>query len=260
VEDLDDLWPPFRHTLPRRDELPRHRGGRRGSALSRAEIVEVAVAVADAEGAEAVTMRRIARQLDVGPMSLYWHVADKSHLLDLMLDAIFGEMQPEGATGDWREDLARVSRHEHSALLRHRWVMDFIGGRPPLGPKTVLHLEHSLAVLDDLDLDTRTAIDILMTLNTYVMGAVLRELREMRAEHDPEEDGLDAATVRAGVIEWIGRLRDSGRFVRFLRILDDDVDPDSPDTREERFEFGLQCLLDGIAARIAAASADQPRP
>jgi hypothetical protein len=176
-----------------------------------------------------------------------------------MLDAIFGEMQPEGATGDWREDLAKISRQEHATLLQHRWVMDFIGARPPFGPKTVLHLEDSLAVLDDLDLDTRTAIDILMTLNTYVMGAVLRELREIRAQRDQEDYDLDAAKVRSGVNEWVGRLRETGRFVRFLRILDDKVDPDSPDTREERFEFGLQCLLDGIATRIAAASANHRR-
>jgi AcrR family transcriptional regulator len=220
----------------------------------------VAVAVADAEGAEAVNMRRIARQLDVGTMSLYWHVADKSHLLDLMLDAIFGEMQSEGATGDWRHDLARISRQEHATLLQHRWFMDFIGGRPPLGPNTVLHLEQSLAVLDDLDLDTRTAIDVLMTLNTYVMGAVLRELREMRSERDQEEGGLDAASERSAFVAWKDRLRTTGQFVRFLHIFEAGIDPDSPDTRDERFEFGLQCVLDGIAARIAAASAVQRAP
>ncbi len=101
--------------------------------------------------------------------------------------------------------------------------------------RIILHLEHSVALLDSLGLDTRTSIDVLMTLNTYVLGAVIRELQEMRDQRH---------------IDAIGPDRASGRFTRFLRIFDEGIDPDAPETREERFAFGLQCALDGIAVQI----------
>src|ERR1039458_5599352 len=91
VENLDDLWPPFTAVPPRRGRAPKSQRGPRGSALSRDEIVTTAVALADAEGAEAINMRHIAKELGVGTMSLYWHVGSKEHLLDLMLDAVAGE-------------------------------------------------------------------------------------------------------------------------------------------------------------------------
>ena len=79
-------------------------------------------------------MRRIAHQLEVGTMSLYWHVADKDHLLDLMIDAVDGEDLPVEVTGDWRADLARLAGKERARLWRHRWFVDFVGGRRTLGP------------------------------------------------------------------------------------------------------------------------------
>jgi AcrR family transcriptional regulator len=252
--DLDDLWPPFGPRAHRDGDVPRQHRGRRGSALSRAEIVSAAIAVADAEGGDAINMRRIALELGVGTMSLYWHVADKSHLLDLMLDAIEGEAMVIEVTGDVRRDLAHIGRQEHALLLSHRWAMEFIGGRPPLGPHTLLNLERALAILDGVGVDTRTAIDMLMTLYTYVTGAVLRELREMRAQRDQENSGLDPAESDAGIAEWMARLERPGRFTRFLSIFEQDIDPDSPETREERFEFGLDCVLDGIVARIGPTS------
>ena len=74
--------------------------------LSRADIVDVAVAIADAEGTEAVSMRRIARDLRVGAMSLYWHVESKEELHQLMLDTVQAEIEAPPPSGDWRTDLA----------------------------------------------------------------------------------------------------------------------------------------------------------
>ena len=249
--DLDDLWLPFLPVPPRRGAVPRHhRGQRQARPLTRAEIVRAAIAVADAEGPGAVNMRRIARELDAGTMSLYWHVADKDHLLDLMIDGVEGEQAVGEATGDWQDDLARLARQQRQGLLRHPWVVDFLGGRPRLGPRIILHLEHSLALLDSLGLDTRTGLDVLMTLNTYVLGAVIRELQEMRDQRHIDAIGPDREALDAGMKQWEEGLRASGRFTRFLRVFDEGIDPDAPETREERFEFGLRCVLDGIAAQI----------
>ena len=272
----EDLWPVFssrRHPSGpgpdrREQRIREHVRGhqdrgrqapRRVRSLSRDEIVAAAIKVADAEGSDAISMRRIARELNAGAMSLYWHVASKDELLDLMLDAVEGEQQFPAATGDWRTDLRALAVAQRSTLHRHQWLMEFIGGRPPLGPNTLRNLERSLALTDKLGLDTETAMNVLGTLATYVMGAVLREFRERGVEQrDQEQLGhLSEAERNAFLAEHLERLRATGRFPRFLRIFDEGVDPDAPQTRDERFEFGLECLLDGIAARLPAGGSGQ---
>jgi AcrR family transcriptional regulator len=249
----EDLWPPFSRGGPGAPgRMSQRERQHRSPSLSRGEIVDAAIAVADAEGASAISMRRIAQVLRAGTMSLYWHVDNKEHLLDLMLDTVLGETTvPEDAT-DWRSALRAIACGERAVLHRHRWVMDFIGGRPPLGPNVVINLERSMAALDSLKLDTATVMNVLGTVNTYVVGSVLRELREQRAQRDMERSGFDQDQVEAGMAEWGKRLRADGRFSHFLKIIEDDVDPDAADTRDARFEFGLDCLLDGIAARVQA--------
>ncbi len=285
MENPDDLWPPFgpqaagrgdrAHRLLHeraRAQQAREQGGRERQArdqrrrgrgriaptLSRGEIVDAAIAIADAEGAEAISMRRIAQALRSGTMSLYWHVANKEHLLDLMLDTVVGEVTIPDPPGDWRSFLQVTARENRAVLLRHRWVMDFIGGRPPLGPNTILNVERSLAALESLHLDTATAMNILMTVSTYVMGAALRELREMRAQRDLEQSGFDQAEAMAGMALWCKRLEADGRFSHFLRIIKDGIDPDAEETRDERFEFGLDCVLDGIAMHVRRRPGGMP--
>ena len=265
----EDLWPVFssrRHPPGpggdrREQRIHEHVRGHQGRgrqaprrirSLSRDEIVAAAIKVADAEGSEAISMRRIARELNAGAMSLYWHVASKDELLDLMLDTVEGEQQFPAATGDWRTDLRALAVAQRSTLHRHQWLMEFIGGRPPLGPNTLRNLERSLAVADKLGLDTETAMNVLGTLTTYVMGVVLREFRESGVEQrDQEQLGhLSEAERQAFMAGHIERLRATGRFPHFLQIFDEGIDPDAAQTRDERFEFGLECLLDGIAARL----------
>jgi AcrR family transcriptional regulator len=196
-------------------------------------------------------MRRIAQVLRAGTMSLYWHVTNKEHLLELMLDALAAEMRVPDPSGDWRADLQAVARENRAMLLRHRWVMDFVGGRPPLGPNTLLNLDRSLAMLDDLGVDTALVFNILETVSTYVLGATLREVREMRAQRDHEQFGISPEEWEPLRKAWRDRLDADGRFSHVVRFLDQDIDPDAEETRDERFEFGLDCVLDGIAVKIA---------
>jgi AcrR family transcriptional regulator len=267
-QDDANPWPPFylagRHRPAGPDQrlnahVERRRSHgeappRRARSLSRDEIVRAAIAVADAEGPDAISMRRIARELNAGAMSLYWHVSAKEELLDLMLDAVQGEMETPEPSGDWRTDLEAVARNQRTALHRHRWVMDFMGGRPPMGPNSLRNAERGLAALGGLGLPKAEAISILMTVTTYVLGAVLRELQEMRGEQDwkRELEGLGEEETRKLLAEYFEGLRASGRYPRLLEMVDEGVDPDAPETRDARFEFGLGCMLDGIAARLAA--------
>jgi AcrR family transcriptional regulator len=250
MTDLDAFWPPSVAIAPRRAGSARKRDAQRHKALSRDEIVQAAVALADSEGAGAVNMRRIAKDLGVGAMSLYWHVTDKEQLLDLMLDAVEGESASVEVNSDWREDLERIARLKRQMLLRHPWVVDFMSGRPPYGPNALLHIERTLSVFDALDVDTRTALQILTTIDAYVTGSVLNQLRETRVEQAQIHPGLSNAEVAAGMKAWRARLDRSGMFHRVLRVFDEGIDPDAAETRDQRFEFGLDCVLNGVTARI----------
>jgi AcrR family transcriptional regulator len=236
-----------------RDQGRGPRGRARATpSLSRAEIVDAAIAVADAEGSEAISMRRIAQVLRAGTMSLYWHVANKEHLLDLMLDALIAEVEVPEPSGDWRADLRALGSNYRAMLLRHLWMMDFVGGRPPLGPNTMLNMDQSLALLDVADLDIATAVNVLSTMLTYVLGAALREAREIRVQREQERAEFDPAEWEPARAAWRDRLDADGRFTRVVAFLDAGLDPDAEETRDERFEFGLDCLLDGLAARVPA--------
>jgi AcrR family transcriptional regulator len=228
---------------------------RRAAALSRDEIVRVAIKVADAEGPDAISMRRIARELNAGTMSLYWHVASKEELLDLMIDSVQGAQLTPEPSGDWRADLRALTRSARAALHRHPWMVDFIGGRPPIGPKALESIERALASLDGLGLDKATVFTIVQTVSTYALGTVLRETQEVNGERFLEQqfEGLTDEERDAMLSDFIDQIRASGRYPHMAAVIEAGIDPDAPETRDERFEFGLDCLLDGIEARLPRA-------
>jgi AcrR family transcriptional regulator len=226
---------------------------RRTGGLSRADIVDIAVAIADAEGTEAVSMRRIARDLRVGAMSLYWHVESKEELHRLMLDTVHAEIEAPPPSGDWRTDLAAYASNTRAALLRHPWAIDFVNTGPPSGPNDARNAERLIGALDGLGLDVKTTMWILTTLGTYVTGAALREIQEQRWQRTVDETTaqMTQAEIDAWHAEFEQLIRGSGRYPHITKILDANFDPDAPETSGERFWFGLGCLLDGIAAAIA---------
>jgi AcrR family transcriptional regulator len=265
ADEDDDLWAPFLAYRPgdrRAGRLRVHaredakRGQqhppRRATALSRAEIVRAAVAVADAEGPEAISMRRIARELNAGTMSLYWHIGSKDELLDLMTDAIYGEIPAPEPGVDWRGHLHALACSVRATLHRHMWAAQFMSGRPPTGPKSLRLLETSLGAMDDLGLDISTMMTVLIAVNTYVLGAVLREHQEQNgARNLAEQFGhLSEAEKKAVLAEFVAGVRRSGRYPHLIAMMDEGIDPDAPESMDDRFEFGLGCLLDGIAARV----------
>ncbi len=214
--------------------------------------MDAAVAIADAEGTDAVSMRRIAKDLQVGVMSLYWHIESKEDLHQLMLEAVQAEIEAADPSGDWRADLTRYARDTRAAMHRHPWAIDYIGAGPPAGPNDARNGDQLIAALDGLGLDITTTLWILMTVSTYVLGAALREIQEIRWHRAAEEtrSGMTEEEVAEAFAEFDRRIRGSGRYPHLAKLFEADVDPDAPETRDERFEFGLSCVLDGIAARI----------
>jgi AcrR family transcriptional regulator len=238
----------------------REHGGRpalRARGLSQSDIVDVAVAIADAEGTGAVSMRRIAKDLQVGVMSLYWHIESKEDLHQLMLETVQGEIKAADPSGDWRADLAVYARNSRAAMHRHPWATDYIGAGPPSGPNDARNADRLIAALDGLGLDVITTIWILMTVSTYVTGAAVREVQEVRWERAAQKAMSEMAEddVAEALAEFDRRVRGSGRYPHLAKVLDVGIDPDAPETRDERFEFGLSCVLDGIAARITVSPA-----
>jgi AcrR family transcriptional regulator len=273
--DDEELWAPFLafRTEDRRSaRLRRHveedmkRGGRhvprRAAALSRDEIVRAAINVADAEGADAISMRRIAREVSAGTMSLYWHVASKEELLDLMIDAVMSEQQAPEPSGDWRADLGTLARNARSTFHQHLWVMEFMVGRPPAGPKALQNLERALGALDGLGLDKATAMNIVLTVTTYALGAVLREVQEANGDRYLEQRFAGVTDQERATMtrEFVARIRATGRYPHMTALIEAGIDPDAAHTRDARFEFGLDCLLDGIAARLPGLPRQAPAP
>jgi AcrR family transcriptional regulator len=229
-----------------------HRPRGRDRGLSREEIITAAIAVADAEGPDAISMRRIARELHAGAMSLYWHVASKEELIDLMLDTLEAEIMMPEATGDWQADLREMAHRQRAGLLRHPWVMQYAANRPPSGPNDARNLERMLGIVAGTGANPRLMIDILMTVVTYVMGAVLREVQEAGLERDQaeREAAMPAAELEAERERFRSWFAAADSFPYMRAMVEANVDPDAAETRDERFEFGLNCVLDGIAAQL----------
>jgi AcrR family transcriptional regulator len=256
VAEDEDLFLPFRSLQP---SAGAGRSGGRGCrppkaarGLSRASIVTAAVALADAEGSGAVTMRRVARELGVGAMSLYWHVESGEQLRQLMLERVRGEAPAPEPTGDWRADLRAYARCKRAALLRHPWAIDYLGSGPPAGPNDARDAEQLLGALGKLGVPPGITVWAGMTVMTYVLGAALREVQEIRWQRSAERLGkaASAAEIDALTAGLRRAVRESGRYPHLTAVMDAGIDPDAPESRQERFEFGLDCVLAGIEARL----------
>src|SRR5215213_884705 len=100
-----------------------NRSSPKRTPLTRERVLRAAIALADDRGAEALTMRNVAKELGVEAMSLYNHVANKNDLLDGMVDLVFSEIEPPASAGDWKSELRRRAIATRTALARHRWAI-----------------------------------------------------------------------------------------------------------------------------------------
>lgn len=207
--------------------------------LSRERIVRAAIRLADADGLDAVSLRKVAAALDVGPMRLYGYIATKDELLDLMVDAVHAEIRPAG--DDWREVLRSLAEATRHAAHEHEWLADLLGGRPQLGPHALASGETVVAALGDVDVDS--IMPMVAAVNAYVIGAVRREIAERRAER---ATGMDERRWQAALGPYLERTFADGRHPALATVVRDAVHLDADQT----FRTGLAFLLDGVAAHI----------
>ncbi|HEY2053348.1 MAG TPA: TetR/AcrR family transcriptional regulator C-terminal domain-containing protein [Solirubrobacterales bacterium] len=220
----------------------------------RAEIVVAAVRIADAEGVEAVSMRRLADELGVATMTPYTHVESKDELIDLMRDAVAAAMiLPEPIPDDWREALRAIAHRTKNAFEAHPWSLDVASRRPRARINRLRHIEQSVGIMVRLEVAPQTGRAILMSIDDYVIGYCLRKRmrqrmlaslgsehgEELRRLHDPDPDPEVAAALAAGELPLIKKI--TGHHNRKHPF---GVPPDSG------FEPGLEWLLDGIEGTV----------
>lgn len=233
--------PPTEPT-PRRSPEPRAEGSRQ--ALNREHLLRTAITIADTEGLDAVSMRRVAAELDVGPMSLYRHVANKEELVKQLADETFGELElpVPGPTG-WRAKLELVSRQQWALCRKHLWLPKAVSfTRPSLAPNMMAHTEWTLRALEGLGLPMTTRMHEAITLHSLVLTVALSMSDEVEAER---ETGLTLARWLMAQRARADELFASGRFPLLAKAHEETA----PDL-DGLFEYSLARHLDGFAALV----------
>ncbi len=221
---------------------------RKGAKLSREQIAAAAVAIADAQGFEAVSMRKIAAVLGAGTMSLYHYVRTKDELVTLMDDAIMGEvLVPDGQLPPhWRAAIAALAYRTRDVFVRHQWAMTALMQARP-GPNGMRHVEQSLAALKTTGLETEEKFTVLMTVDDYVFGHTLRT-NDRRPMASGEENAATKALLEATLAELA-----TGQYPELSALVGDDPAAAfkrfGESARDARFDVGLEAVLDGIAAK-----------
>ena len=218
--------------------------------LSRERVVRVAMAIADAEGMPALSMRRIASDLGVSTMALYRYVGGKDALVLQMVDTAISDFPfPARRPKNWRDGVAQAARLQWAAYRRHLWLPSAVSlSRPQLLPSLVLHTDAVLRALAEFDVDPSTAMYAAITVFGYVRGVALNLEPEAQAEQDTGMTADEWAAHQSGQLADLMQTADLPGF-RALALpngFDFDFDLD------QLFEFGLAVVLDGLATTLGA--------
>lgn len=216
-------------------------------ALTTAKVVATAVAMADAEGIEAISMRRIAAELGTPTMSLYRHVKSKDGLVLLMIDSVLGEASfPSPSEADWRADLEVSARLQWSTFQRHPWLAGVMSiSRPQLVPNGFRYTEWCLRALAPLGLTMETMMYISVIVFSHVKSLATDIAFEAEQRQDTGLTADEYMTTRSRDIAAMVSPEDLPLLASLVRSDDFDLDLDA------LFEFGLQRLLDGIESWLA---------
>jgi AcrR family transcriptional regulator len=213
-------------------------------ALTHDRIAKAAVEIADADGLGAVSMRHLAERLGIATMGLYRYVTGKDEIYELMLDAVAAEIDlpDEG----WRTVADAYARQLRALSLRHPWTLEAFSRVPvSLSPASVTLTEKALSSIAGLGLDVDTMMAVFGTVNSFARGAVFTEIaqRDAAARHGWESDD----DARMAYLPWVRWMLGTGRYPTLTRYI---IDGSNEDDADWQFEFGLRCVLDGIAARL----------
>ncbi|MPY63584.1 TetR/AcrR family transcriptional regulator [Streptomyces spongiae] len=222
------------------------RGPKPGLTLDR--IVAAAVGIADAEGLEAVSMRRLSTALDVGTMSLYRYVPGKAELLDLMLErvqreALEADQEDLTAESGWREAVESLARGYLEHYRRHPWLLRVNQARTVMGPSSLRSLEAALIPLQDMGLSDPELISVIISMQSFA-GGIART--EIDADDAAKETGLSHEEFWEEQRPFLEQAMVSGQFPMMAALAEDTFSVEF-----DHFAFGLRRFLDGLEVLVA---------
>ncbi|MFE0105044.1 TetR/AcrR family transcriptional regulator C-terminal domain-containing protein [Streptomyces sp. NPDC059009] len=209
-------------------------------AHSRADIAAAAVRVADAEGVDAVSMRKVAGALGMGTMSLYNYVPRKEDLYELMVDEVSAEYVYEEPSGDWRADVLGLARQARALMHRHPWLPRLMSPAYGFSPNALRYLEHCLACLDPLELPYGAKLELIASVTSVVTTYVANELATAERTRSLPWSEEQEHAVRSA---YLGAQVASGRYPRLAAAFQEDA---GPIDLEAVFERALGRTLDSF--------------
>lgn len=221
----------------------------RKATITVPEIVRQAVEIADAEGLDAVSMRRVAADLGVGTMSLYRHIPGKSELLDLMIDHVSGyaTREPDPARG-WRDQVEDCGRGLYRLYREHAWLLQVDQSRPLLGPNALEGMEQFLTALEGVPMTPTERMMAVVSVDALVSGVARLADQQVRAEARTGISDEEFWDAQAPVLE---SAMGSGRYP-IMAALPMEAFWGSWD---EQLDFALGALLDGLEKMVAEREA-----
>jgi AcrR family transcriptional regulator len=247
--DPDETDPPL--PAPPWQRVPHRPAGRRRDPITREAIVQTAIRVLDQEGLDALSMRRIAEQLDTGAASLYWHVGSKDGLLDLIFDQVIGEVEvPRPEPQRWQEQLKEVARATRAVILRHRDIVRISIGRIPMGPNGLRVADGLFGILRSGGIPDPLAVTAQRLLFAIINGFTLDETTELGVEIEGPPDQQTADAARAYIAELPPK-----RFPNLIAVAEHFGYADN----DQSFELLIDVFVDGLAARVSTGPVAPPR-
>jgi AcrR family transcriptional regulator len=201
--------------------------------LSKERIVQAAVALADAQGFESCSIRKLADELGVAPMALYRHVASKEELLAGMVDVVFGEMYPPAVGGGWKTELRERAIAARAALRRHPWAVGLMETTMTPGPASAQHHNATMGCLREAGFAFRDAVHAYSLLDSYTYGFALQE---KTIPFTTPEESAEMAKATLG---------EMGERYPYIAEVVVEFGKSGYDYTEE-FEFGLDLILDAL--------------
>lgn len=213
--------------------------GRRRGRLTRERVLRGALVIADTGGLGSLTIRSLAKELGVKPMSVYYYVANKDEILDALVDIVFGEIELPIPGRQWRSELARRADSARGVLGRHRWAIGLLESRPTPGPANLRHHDTVIATLREAGFSAEMTAHAYALLDSYVYGFALQEASL------PFEGADGVGEVAEPIIELMG----AGEYPHLVEMATSFYLQPGYDFANE-FRFGLDLILDALEGSL----------
>ena len=216
---------------------------RRREPLTKERVLRAAVDLADREGIDALSMRRLGQELGVEAMALYRHVRNKDDILDGAIDVVVGEIELPRPTGDWQRSMRKLALAARQVMLRHPWAPPVIVERPEIGPATLRHINAVMEILRGAEFSLEMSHHAIHVLGSRMLGFTQDPFDDSADTRPDPETAARLARELGEHYPYLGELAAAVSHEGGLGGCDDDFE----------FEFGLDLILEGLDRRRVPA-------